>query len=195
MFTVENISFKVKLYFEPSPKVIILNGKRVLYKKILFIVTVSWAVFYSNWPIVSSRNTFLKILASEMIWPKLGSFVRHLLQREAWRLLEKSARLPSCKSPLKISRHLVQLLTIRILIAYSIHLHSSVSCNCAMNKLRICFQWRNGHFELRMLLFSVGNGAMKPQRYWQRLDEACTEHNHLPYNPPILWAHRCTLRQ
>ncbi len=51
-----------------------------------------------------------------------------------------------------------------------------------MNKFEICFQWCNDHFNPRMLLFSVGNGAMNtlwllataqltmPQ-YWQRRNE------------------------
>ncbi len=47
---------------------------------------------------------------------KLGSFERYLLKGEAPRLLEKSARPPSCESPLKIQRHLVQYLAIMILI-------------------------------------------------------------------------------
>jgi hypothetical protein len=51
--------------------------------------------------------------------------IRHLFNREARRLFEKSARSPPCESPLKIPRHLVQLLEIKILIANSPH--SSVS--------------------------------------------------------------------
>jgi hypothetical protein len=38
-------------------------------------------------------------------------------------------------------------------------LHTAVG-NGAMNKFGICFQWRNEHFEPRMLIFSVGIGAM-----------------------------------
>jgi hypothetical protein len=47
--------------------------------------------------------------------------IRHLFNREARRLFEKSARSSPCESPLKIPRHLVQLLEIRILIANSSH--------------------------------------------------------------------------
>jgi hypothetical protein len=65
----------------------------------------------------------LKVLSSD----------RSSLKMEARRFLEKSARPPSCESPLKIPRHLVQLLAIRILIAkskhhlfYNIHLLATV---------------------------------------------------------------------
>jgi hypothetical protein len=39
---------------------------------------------------------------------KVCSFDRSSLKSEARRILEKSARLPSCSSPLKVQRHLVQ---------------------------------------------------------------------------------------
>ncbi len=38
-------------------------------------------------------------------------------------------------------------------------LHTAID-KSAMNKFRICFQWRNEHFKPRMLLVSVGNGAI-----------------------------------
>jgi hypothetical protein len=40
-----------------------------------------------------------------------------------------------------------------------------------MNLFIICFHWRNWHFELRMLLFSVG---MNAPRYWQWRNERST---------------------
>jgi hypothetical protein len=39
-------------------------------------------------------------------------------------------------------------------------LHTAID-KSAMNKFGICFQWRNEHFKPRMLLVSVGNGAIK----------------------------------
>ncbi len=54
----------------------------------------------------------LKVLSREMDLPESGSF-----RREVQRLLENLPLIPpSCESPLKIPRHLVQLLAIRILI-------------------------------------------------------------------------------
>ncbi len=50
----------------------------------------------------------LKVLSSDTDLPKLCSFDRSLLKEEARRFLEKSARPPSCESPLKIPRHLIQ---------------------------------------------------------------------------------------
>jgi hypothetical protein len=44
-------------------------------------------------------------------------YVQYVLKRKVRRFLEKSALSPSGVSPLKISRHLLQLLEIRILIA------------------------------------------------------------------------------
>jgi hypothetical protein len=41
----------------------------------------------------------------------------------------------------------------------------------ARNKFGSCCQWRNEHFKPRMLLFSLGNDAMKAPRYWQRHNE------------------------
>jgi hypothetical protein len=49
----------------------------------------------------STRN--LKVLSSEMDPAELGSFDRYLLKRVAWGFLEKSARPPSCESPLVLS--------------------------------------------------------------------------------------------
>jgi hypothetical protein len=57
-------------------------------------------------------------------------------------------------------------------------LHSAVG-DSAMNKSGICFQWRNEHFTVRMLFFSVGKGAMNAPRYCQLRDDGrytvCTE--------------------
>jgi hypothetical protein len=103
----------------------------------------------------------------------------HLLKREAPRLLEKSVRpVCDCESPLKIPQHLVHMLAIRLPIAhtalsaafYSLHI---AIANGAMIKSGICFQWRNEHFEPRVLLFSVSNCAMNARRYWQWCDDAC----------------------
>ncbi len=91
----------------------------------------------------------LKALSSEMDRPKLGSFERHLLKREVRRILEKSAPPTCCESPLKITRHLVQLLAIRVRIANSAQssasgllftTYSYCIGNGAMNKFRICYQ-------------------------------------------------------
>jgi hypothetical protein len=48
-------------------------------------------------------------------------FNRPSLKSEALRFSEKSIRPPSCESLVKIQRHLVQLLAIRILIANCTH--------------------------------------------------------------------------
>jgi hypothetical protein len=63
----------------------------------------------------------LKVLSSEMDPAEISSFDRYLLKIEARAFFEKSAHPPSCESPLKIPRHLVQLLAISILIANSAH--------------------------------------------------------------------------
>jgi hypothetical protein len=62
------------------------------------------------------------------IWRNVGSFDRSSsFKSEAQRFSEKSVRPPSCESPLKIPRHLVQLLAIRILIPKRGHdIHRSV---------------------------------------------------------------------
>ena len=49
-------------------------------------------------------------------------------------------------------------------------LHTAVG-NGARNKFWICFQTRKEHFKLRMLLFSVGNGAMNATRNRQWRNE------------------------
>ncbi|MFN9902135.1 MAG: hypothetical protein ACK55Z_25805, partial [bacterium] len=70
-----------------------------------------------NWPQYRVRQRIvLKVPTREMMGPAEGSFDSSLLKREALKLLEKSTRPLSCKSPLKIPHHLVQLLAIRILI-------------------------------------------------------------------------------
>jgi hypothetical protein len=51
-----------------------------------------------------------------MGWIKTKNHLTLLSLRETRKSLKKSARPPSCESPLKIPRHLVQLLAIRILI-------------------------------------------------------------------------------
>jgi hypothetical protein len=50
-----------------------------------------------------------------------GSIEWSPLKGEVRRFFEKLVRPPSCKSPLKIQRHLVQLLAIKILIAKRVH--------------------------------------------------------------------------
>ncbi len=50
------------------------------------------------------------------IWLKVGQFDSSSLKSVARRFSERSVRPPSCESPLKIPRHLVQLLPSRILI-------------------------------------------------------------------------------
>ncbi len=102
------------------------------------------------------------IVHARWVWPKLGSFERPSLKREAPRFLEKSARPPSCESP----RHLVQLLAIRILIANGAH--GSV-CGLLFTSYS-CWQWRYEKiwnlwpmaqkFSQLECIFSVGNGAM-----------------------------------
>jgi hypothetical protein len=36
---------------------------------------------------------------------------------------------------------------------------------------RVCFKWGNEQFKPRMLLLSVGNGAINTLRYWQQRNE------------------------
>jgi hypothetical protein len=55
------------------------------------------------------------------IWLKVIINYRYLLKGEARKVREKSACPPSCESPLKNPRHLVQLLAIRIIIPLSAH--------------------------------------------------------------------------
>ncbi len=72
--------------------------------------------------------------------------------------LEKSAGPACCESPLKLQRHLVQLLAIRKQIATAHKalsaafylLHTAVG-NGAMNKFLIYSQWRRKVFTIRML--------------------------------------------
>jgi hypothetical protein len=55
-----------------------------------------------------SLNLSLKVLTSEMDPAKLGSFDIFIKGRGAPVFTEKSAHPPSCKSPLKIPRHLIK---------------------------------------------------------------------------------------
>jgi hypothetical protein len=72
--------------------------------------------FTSEKSVYTRRHISKRHCSSRWILLKVGSFDRSLLKREARRYLEKSARPPSCESPLKIPRYLVQLLAITILI-------------------------------------------------------------------------------
>ncbi len=57
-------------------------------------------------------------------------------------------------------------------IASRLYLLHTVVGSGAMNKFRICLQWRNEHFNLGMLLLSViGKGAMSAPRYRQHHSE------------------------
>jgi hypothetical protein len=78
-----------------------------------------------------------------------------ILKFEAQRLLEKSVRLPSYESPLKIPRRLIQLLAIRILIpnkplrSFSgLVLPQTGVVNGALNKFGTCRQWRSELFKI-----------------------------------------------
>jgi hypothetical protein len=62
-------------------------------------------------------GTSLKLLSSEMDLAEIRFIRKTLLKREARRFLEKSARPPSCESPFKLKRHLIQLLAISKQIA------------------------------------------------------------------------------
>jgi hypothetical protein len=85
---------------------------------------------------------------------KVVSFGSSLLKGELRRFSDNFASSPSCKSPLKIQQHLVQLLALgsymptahTVLFAAFSLLHSDVG-NGSMNKFRICFQWRNEYFK------------------------------------------------
>jgi hypothetical protein len=65
------------------------------------------------------------VLSSEMDLAEIKFIDKSSLKREAQIFSEKSVSPPSCESPFKIQRHLVQRLEIRILIPNSAH--SSVS--------------------------------------------------------------------
>jgi hypothetical protein len=118
----------------------------------------------------------LKVLSSEMDLAESRIIARSSLKSESRRFPEKSVRPPSCECPLKIPRHLIQLLAIRIIIANGTH--SSVSDNVdngAMNKIGICSKWR-WHLKRRMLLFSVSNGAfMNTPCCWKLRDDAYSD--------------------
>jgi len=62
---------------------------------------------------------YLKVLFSEMDMEEISSFVWSLFEGEARMFLKRISPSPSCECPLKIQRHHVQLLAIRILIANS----------------------------------------------------------------------------
>ncbi len=105
---------------------------------------------------------------------------RSSFKSEVWILFEKTACPQCCGDPLKLQRHLVWLLAIWIWIpncalrsvcGFLLYLLHTVVGDGAMNKLGICFQWHNENFKFRMLLFSVGNGAMNALRYWRRRNE------------------------
>ncbi len=98
----------------------------------------------------------------------------YLFEREARRFLDKSARPPSCESPLKIPGYLVQSLAARILIAITtahtalsadFYLQGTAVGNSAVYKFAICFLWRSELLIPRMLLFSAGKSATKAPRY------------------------------
>jgi hypothetical protein len=59
----------------------------------------------------------LKILSSEMDPAEIRFIRKAFIEERGTKLLEKSGRPPFCGSPLKIPRHLVQLLEIRKRIA------------------------------------------------------------------------------
>jgi len=89
-----------------------------------------------------------------------------LLKGDARRSSAKLVCLPSCESLLKILRHLVQLLAIRIIIANSVH--SSVSgllfttCSCwQWHYEQILNLWRSEHFWIIIFHSSIGRSAMK----------------------------------
>ena len=69
----------------------------------------------------ASKKGFWKVLSGDMAPVEIGFIesVQYLLKRKAPKCLDKSACPQSCVSPLKIHRHLVQLLAIMILIANS----------------------------------------------------------------------------
>ncbi len=67
---------------------------------------------------------------------KLGSFDRYLLKREARRFLDKSARLPTCESPLKTSRNLAELFAVRILAT---RLRNSLNSSNCRNKKNVVY--------------------------------------------------------
>ncbi len=84
-----------------------------------------------------------KVLSSDIRF-----FRQAFIKERCAEVVRKIPRPPSCESPLKIQRYLVQLLAIRILIAHTAlsasfySLHTAVG-NGAMNKIRIHFRWRN----------------------------------------------------
>jgi hypothetical protein len=77
------------------------------------------------------KASFTGTCPARWIRPKLGSFDRSLfnLRKRRGDILEKSARQPSCESPLKIPHHLIQLLPIRHLMA---------KCAVRCTPLRLC---------------------------------------------------------
>jgi hypothetical protein len=95
-------------------------------------------------------------------------FIRKVFIKERGEEVFRKIRLSLvlCESPLKLQRHLEQLLAIWKQITNSAH--SSVhgllltTCSCWQQRYEqfgsYC-QWSNEHFKPRMLLFSVGNGA------------------------------------
>jgi hypothetical protein len=44
-----------------------------------------------------------------------------------------------------------------------------------MEQICICLQWRNEHLRPKMMLFSVGNGALNAPRYWQLHGDALND--------------------
>ncbi len=75
---------------------------------------------------------------------------------------------PHAEEPFQVTRHLVhvylfgnKLPTAHTALSAAFYSLQITVCNVAMNKFSICSQWRREVFTIRMLFFSVGNGAIR----------------------------------
>ncbi len=105
--------------------------------------------------------------------PKLDSFDRSSLKSEAQRFFEKTAPVP----------HAVRALQSYSAISYGCwqignkfpmapaDLPAAAVGDGAMYKHGTCSQWHREVFTIRMLVISVGNGAINAPRYWQQRNE------------------------
>ncbi len=169
------------------------------YSELFFILPVSWRWIFLillyclceyNWT-TSINISFVWVgtyiiltkycgyFPSKWIRPKLGSFDRRLFKWEARRFLGKSARSQFCESPLKIPRHLVQLLAIRILIANSVYTQLCQPSFIYYTQLLATALWTNFEYVPNgamniMLFFSVSKDPMSAPRYWQLREDVCT---------------------
>ncbi len=147
---------------------------------------------HMTWSIYKISQQELKVLSARWIRPKLGSFHRSSLKSEA-RRFKKSRPSPMLSESFKVTAPSLygcwpfvnKLPKVYTDLSTAFYLLHTAIGNGAMNKFGNCSQWRSELLILRMLLFSVCNGAMYAPRYWQRCNERSTLLENVPKMPSV----------